>query len=130
MSEGVIVGTIYQPNPFFLIWTPLAWHALNTGGLILGVGRAGALLGPGRMALIWAALGLAGAYWAQYWPSEREGLPELWLFAIYIFGIGSLVPLAHVVMDRMGQMPRPQSWVLWIAPVIALLVWGRKRWPK
>ena len=39
MSEGVIVGTIYQPNPFFLVWTPLAWHALITGGVILGPGR-------------------------------------------------------------------------------------------
>lgn len=126
MSEGVIVGTIYQPEafPFFLVFTPLAWHALLSGGLILGVGRAGAALGPGRMALIWTGLGLAGAYWAQYWPSEREGLPETWLFAVYILGLGLLVPLAHVVMDRLGQMPRPPQWVLWVAPVIALLVWG------
>ena len=124
MSEGVIVGTIYQPNPFFLIWTPLACHALTTGGLILGVGRAGVRLGPIRMALIRAALGLAGAYWAQYWSSERDGLPELWLFGFYLFGLGGLVPLAHVVMDRMGQMPRPRVWVLWVVPVIALFVWG------
>ena len=124
MSEGVIVGTIYQPNPFFLVWTPLAWHGLITGGLILGVGRAGALLGPVRMALIWAGLGLAGAFWAQYWPSERDGVPVTWLFAIYILGVGLLVPLAHVGMDRLGQMPRPRAWVLWVAPVMALLVWG------
>lgn len=123
MSEGVIVGTIYQPNPFFLVWTPLAWHALITGGLILGVGRAGRRQGPFRMALIWVALGLAGAYWAQYWPSEREGLPEFGLFAVYILGLGLLVPLAHVVMDRIGQLPRPRNWVLWVAPVFALFVW-------
>lgn len=124
MSEGVIVGTIYQPNPFFLVWTPLAWHGLITGGLILGVGRAGALLGPVRMALIWAGLGLAGAYWAQYWPSERDLVPATWLFAVYILGVGLLVPLAHVGMDWVGQMPRPTAWVLWVAPVMALLVWG------
>lgn len=123
MSEGLIVGTIYQPNPFFLVWTPLAWHALITGGLILGVGRAGARLGPVRMALIWTALGLAGAFWAQFWTSERAGVPEFWLLAVYIFGLGLLVPLAHVVLDRMGQMPRPRVWVLWVAPVIALVVW-------
>ena len=56
MAEGVIVGTIYQLEafPFFLVFTPLAWHALLSGGLILGVGRLGARLGPLRMALIWA----------------------------------------------------------------------------
>ena len=51
MSEGVIVGTIYQPNPFFLVWTPLAWHALITGGLILGVGRSVGMARPSRWAI-------------------------------------------------------------------------------
>lgn len=80
-------------------------------------------MGPVRMALIWTALGLAGAFWAQFWTSERAGVPEFWLLAVYIFGLGLLVPLAHVVLDRMGQMPRPRVWVLWVAPVIALVVW-------
>ena len=124
MSEGVIVGTVYLVVPFQLVFTPLAWHALITGGLVLGIGRAAAVLRPGRMALIWAALGLAGAYWAQYWPSERDGLPEFWRFAGYILGLGLLVPLAHGVMDRLGHLPRPPDWVLWIAPAIAVLVWG------
>ena len=123
MSEGVIVGTIYQVVPFQLGWTPLAWHALITGGVVLGLGRAGAMLGPGRMALIWAGLGLAGSYFAQFWVAERSGVPELWLFAVYILGLGLLVPLAHGVMDRMGHLPRPPAWVLWIAPAFAALVW-------
>jgi hypothetical protein len=59
MAEGVIVGTIYDPLPFFWVWTPLAWHALISGGLVLGLGRAGGRLGPLRMALIWGGLGLA-----------------------------------------------------------------------
>ena len=124
MSEGVVVGTVYLGLPLQLVWTPLAWHALITGGLVLGVGRAAAVLRPGRMALIWAGLGLAGTYWAQFWPSEREGLPEFWRFAGYILGLGLLVPLAHGVMDRLGQAPHPPVWVLWLAPAIALLVWG------
>jgi hypothetical protein len=123
MSEGVIVGTIYEVFPFQLVWTPLAWHALITGGLILGVGRMGARLGPARMALIWLLLGLIGAYWAQYWTSERAALPPFDRFAIYIVALGLMVPLAHVVMDRIGWMPQPRRGVLWVAPVIAFLVW-------
>ena len=122
MAEGVIVGTMYQNVPLQLVWTPLAWHGLVSGALVLGVGRAQL---PARwMALIWGALGLVGAYWAQYWTSERVGQPEVWQFAVYILGLGLLVPLAQVVMDRMGRLPQPRGWVLWVAPGIAAVVWG------
>jgi hypothetical protein len=67
-------------------------------------------------------VGLFGALWAQYWPSERP-IPEFGVLAIYLLGLGLLVPLAHVTMDRLGQMPRPSAWVLWVAPGIAALVW-------
>lgn len=125
MSEGVIVGTMYQTSPplFYLVWTPLAWHALITGGLLFGVGRSTAALGPGRMALIWVGFGLAAAYWAQFWVEERPVLPDPLRFAVYILGAGLVVPLAQVVMDRMGHLPRPRAWVLWIAPAIAAVVW-------
>jgi hypothetical protein len=125
MSEGVIVGTIYQPLPplFFQIWTPLAWHALITGGVLMGLGRAGAAFGPGRMALIWLAYGIFGAFWAQYWVSERSDLAGGLRLAVYMLGCGLVVVLAQVVMDRMGSLPRPKPWVLWIAPAIAAAVW-------
>jgi hypothetical protein len=74
------------------------------------------------MALIWAGYGLAGAYWAQYWISERPA-PETWRLAVYLLGAGLVVPLAHVVLDRMRVLPRPGPWVLAIAPAIAALVW-------
>lgn len=125
MSEGVIVGTIYQPVPplFFLVWTPLAWHALITGGVLLGLGRAGAALAPVRMALIWAGYGVFGAFWAQYWVEERADLGATPALAVYLVGCGLVVVLAHRVMDRMAVLPRPRAWVLWIAPGIAFAVW-------
>jgi hypothetical protein len=123
MVEGVIVGTIYDPLPFFWVWTPLAWHALISGGLVLGLGRAAGVLGPVRMALIWGALGLASAFWAQYWPSESEVLPGRAVLALYLVGFGGLVVLAQVGLDRIGHLPQPPKAVLWIAPGIALAVW-------
>lgn len=122
MAEGVIVGTIYQPPLwFYLVWTPLAWHALISGALVLGVGRA--RINPWQKALVWLVLGLWGAYWAQYWVSEHSTFPSTWDFALYLFGFGLVVPVAQIALDRMGRLPAPSRWVLWIAPGIALAVW-------
>ncbi len=117
MAEGVIVGTIYDPLPFYWVWTPLAWHALISGGLVFGIGRAGHALGPGRMAAVWAGLGLGAAYWGQYWPSEATGpLPGRGGLAVHLLGFGGLVVLAQWGMDRLGHLPRPPHGVLAIAP--------------
>lgn len=126
VAEGVIVATIYQPPVYFYwVWTPLAWHALISGGIVLGIGRCGAVLGPWRMALIWSGLGLGFAYWAQYWPSVTVGtLPGIGTLLVYLVGFGALAVLAHGGLDRVGHLPRPPTVVLWIAPGIAVLIWG------
>ena len=62
--------------------------------------------------------------WAQFWVSERPGVPDTATFAFYILGLGLLVPLAHIVMDRMGHLPHPPTWVLWVAPGFAALIWA------
>ena len=60
----------------------------------------------------------------QYWPSEATGpLPTTGTLAIYLVGFAVLVVLAHLVIDRIGHLPRPPDAVLWVAPGFALLGW-------
>jgi hypothetical protein len=119
--EGVIVGTMYEVFPLQLVWTPLAWHGLITGGVVLGLGRAG--LSPVRLVLIWGGLGLFGAYWAQFWPSERPVLPSALALWVYLFLAGVLVVLGQLILDRAQALPRPPLWVLGIAPGLAGMLW-------
>ena len=123
LVEGAIVGTIYEAIPFQLVWTPLAWHALISGGVVLGLGRCSARFGPVRMALLWLALGLFGGAWALFWPTERADLPGAWPLMIYLLGLGLVVPAAHLTLDKIAVVPRPPRWVLAIAPVLLLLSW-------
>jgi hypothetical protein len=121
LVEGVVVGTMYEGFPWQLVWTPLAWHGLITGGVVLGVGRTG--FGPGRLVLIWGLVGLVGAYWAQYWPVERPVLPSTGELALYLVALGGLVVLGQWMLDRVGDLPRPPLWVLGIAPVLMFMLW-------
>lgn len=121
LVEGVVVGTIYEGFPLQLVWTPLAWHGLITGGVVLGLGRAG--FSAPKLVLIWGALGLIGAYWAQYWPVERPVLPGTPELAIYLVVLGGLVVLGQLILDREQALPRPPLWVICVAPGLMALLW-------
>lgn len=120
--EGVVVGEIYEGFPLQLVWTPLAWHALITGGVVLGLARLGR--GPLTMALVWTAYGAAMAFWALYWPLERPNLPDTGALMVYLALPAVLVVGAQVAVDRLWPLPPVLRWVLWIAPVLVFLLWG------
>ena len=124
LVEGAVVGTIYESFPFQMVWTPLAWHGLVTGGTIFGLGRMAGVWGPGRMALVWLGLGLFGGIWGLYWPLEGYAVPGLLAQGVYLLGLGLLVPLGHLVLDRIGVVPRPWWPVRLIAPLLMGLVWA------
>ena len=121
LSEGVMVGTIYDAFPIHMVWTPLAWHALLTGGVVFGLGRAGWPVG--KLVLLWLAYGLFGAYWGQYWPLEHQVLPGVAELGIYLVAAGLLVGGAQLVLDRSGALPRPPLRVLLLAPGLVGLLW-------
>lgn len=122
VAEGVIVGTMYQAFPVQVVWTPLAWHALITGGAVVWLARSGARRSVGRQALGWLLLGLFGGLWAQYWPVERA-MPGTWDVGLYLVGTGLAVPLANILLDRLTPLHRPPAWALRVLPILALALW-------
>lgn len=120
--EGAVVGTMYDAFPAQIVWTPLAWHALVTGLAVLAL--------PLRMArgpLRWQLgalimLGLFGALWGLYWPTERAGLPGLVPLLVYLPGLSLGVVAAQAVLTRLRPEGRFGRW-LWIAPVAVVMLW-------
>ncbi|NBZ87069.1 hypothetical protein [Stagnihabitans tardus] len=108
LVEGAVVGTMYDAFPFQLVWTPLAWHALISGGVVLGLGRAGGALQ--RLGL-WLGLGVFGAVLASYWPKEHP-IPGQEAVLAYLMGFGALVVAAQLALDRIGPLTAPPLWVM------------------
>jgi hypothetical protein len=117
LLEGIVVGTIYDAFPFQLVWTPVAWHALITGGLILGGGLAP--LSLGRRVLLWLTAGVLFTVWSLFWPLERPVLPGPDGLLVYLALPAVGVAVALWLIGRLGR-PEPRRWVLWVAPVLAL----------
>lgn len=123
LVEGVVVGTMYDAFPFQIIWTPLAWHALISGVVVLGFGRMAARLSARHMMIGWLAIGFFGGIWAQYWPLERGSMPGMTGTLAYLVGLGLVVPVANIVLDRVGVLEPPPGPVLLALPLLALLLW-------
>lgn len=123
LAEGVIVGEMYQAFPFQLVWTPLAWHALVSGLGVFALGRIVVRWPVWRQIAVWGILGLFIGFWAQFWPLERSELPGAGPLLAYLGGVGMLVPLAQIALDRVGSIPRLPLWLMLVAPACLALLW-------
>jgi hypothetical protein len=121
--EGVIVGTMYDAFPFQLIWTPLAWHALITGVGVFALGRAAVHWRLSRQLAFLAGMGILFGVWGLYWPAEWADLPPFAVVLGYLVGLGLAVPAGQLVLDRIGQLPRPPRWVLGAPWILVTILW-------
>ncbi|MBN2629788.1 MAG: hypothetical protein JXR75_04535 [Rhodobacteraceae bacterium] len=121
--EGVIATTMYDAFPFQLVWTPLAWHALITGLGVLALPRFLARGRLGRQVAGLIVLGLFGAVWGLFWPTERADLLGFGMALTWLPGLGLTVVAAHLVLDRLGEVVAPRPAVLLVAPVILTGLW-------
>ena len=117
LLEGIVVATMYDAFPVQLVWTPLAWHALITGGVVIGLGLAPLTLTQ-RVAL-WLCVGVGASVWGLYWPTERGTQPGSARLLLYLALPAVAVALSLWLAGRIDR-PRPRPWVLWVAPAIAL----------
>lgn len=121
--EGVVVTTMYDAFPVQIVWTGLAWHALITGLAVFALMRAVAAGGIARQIAALVLLGLFGAAWGLYWPSERDRMPGLGAAFAYLAGLGLTVVMAQAVLDRIGTLPAPRPALLAIAPALLAAGW-------
>lgn len=126
LVEGVVVAQMYLIFPFQLVWTPLAWHALITGVCVFGLCRAGPHWPLWRHLLTLIALGVGGGFFALFWPLDEgraDHIPGGDVVFSYLVGTGCSVVFANVLLDRFKTLPSPPTWVTFIMPIFALIVW-------
>ena len=123
LTEGVVVGTMYDVFPFQMVWTPLAWHALITAVLVFGLCRIAVRRRVISQIGMMLGIGLLGGTWAAFWPVERADLPGTAAALWYLVGTGILVPPALILLDRIATVPKPTAWVRAVAPMVAFAVW-------
>lgn len=123
LVEGVLVATAYDAFPLQLVWTPLAWHALITALGVVGLARYavhGSVLTQLAASI---ALGSALGAFGLYWPLERGRMPSTLTVLGYLVGIGALVPVCSIVLDRVGRVSRPSGRTMAIAPCLLGAIW-------
>lgn len=113
--EGAVVGTMYDAFPAQLVWTPLAWHALISGLVVLGGGMALARGALWRQVAGMGVLGVFGAVWGLYWPLEGKVLAGVAGLTVYLGVTGVGVAVALGVLSRLPEL-RWGRWWLWLAP--------------
>lgn len=121
--EGVIVATMYDAFPAQVVWTPLAWHALLTGLVVLGLVRHLARGAVAVQVLALVALGALGATWGLYWPAELASMPGHAVTLPYLAGLALPVVVAHAVLDRVGLLAAPRPLILGAAPMLLAALW-------
>jgi hypothetical protein len=121
--EGAVAGTMFQAFPFQLVWTPLAWHALITSLCIFGLTRRTVVWPISKLMAGWIAVGLFGGVFAAYWPLERQTMPGLLETAFYLVGLGLVVPLASIALEKVSTVTLSPRWVHGIAPVLLTGYW-------
>jgi hypothetical protein len=120
--EGAVVATMYDAFPAQLVWTPLAWHALISGLVVLGGGLALARGGIVRQIAASLALGAFGAVWGLYWPLEGKTLAGLPALMLYLGLAGAVAAAALALLSRLA-LPDGWRWWLWIAPGAMAALW-------
>lgn len=123
--EGAAVSTMYDAFPVQLVWTPLAWHALLTAGVILGLARVLARGGLVRQVAGMALAGIGFGIWGGYWPVERAELVTAapWPTLAYLAGSGLLAACGQIALDRLQPLARPSRAVLLVGPGLAAALW-------
>lgn len=121
--EGIIVTTMYDAFPVQIVWTGLAWHALITGLGICGLMRCVAQGSVSRQIATVVLLGLFGAVWGLYWPSEGGAMPGYGPALVYLAGLGLTVVVAHAGLDRIGVLAAPRPAILAVAPALMATGW-------
>jgi len=129
--EGVVVATVYDALPWTIPFTAMSWHAVVSGLLVLGAGRIAVRWPWWRAALYWATLGVALGVWGQFWAIERTTMPSDSFTYAYLTGLGLIVPLSNIGLDRLPPLypfKRIEALIwailfglLWLAQMVATL---------